>query len=423
MPSDKTFSLTYKDKLSVRSSIKFEVLTFIIIAILGYLLVFKLTSYLADFKVLKNYSRLDILFLLVCLILLFLPMSHISKEIKSIEENRELAKWYPFIIDDKINYGFGKDFENWFNDRYNFRRNYLKLYGWIKYYLSKSSCTNNGVLLNKQNNWFLILKFHKAAQKTFTSEQLSLYLNNIKVLNDYCNKNNKKLYFMIIPEKGMIYKDEIYKGLVLNPLPTSDPIPEIIKNVSQTSGVDILYPFEELQQAKQEKLVFYKNDHHLNDEGYLVVFNSLIKRMNDDGLKFPYLSESDFIIKNSNKARSGERFSMGSGFCTLNVDNESLLNESYKFYTAKRDRVLNKKVLVIGDSYVNMTKQFFTSIFQTSNSIFVRGLAPLARKSVIKNNLKLLNDADVVVVIFSAIQPELLLDMDFEILKNVGSDK
>lgn len=423
MPSSSTFTLTYNEKLSVRSGIKFEAMTFIIIAVLGYLLSYKLTSYLADFKVLSNYSRLDILFLLVCTILMFLPMSHITNDVKSIAENRELAKWVPLINKDKINYNFGKDFDNWFNDRYNFRRDYVNLYGWLRYYFSKYSCINNGVLLNKQNHWFLILKFHKAAQKLFTPEQQRVFSEDIKILSEYCDKTRKKLYFVIIPEKGILYKDEIYEGLISNPLKVYDPVPDIIKNVYTASGVEILYPYDELMKAKKEHLVFFKHDHHLNDVGYLVVFNSLIKRMNADGVPFPQLRECDFTVQETNKARSGSRFSMGSGFCTLNIWDETLLDETYKFYTPKCEHPLQKKVLIIGDSYVNMTKPLFFNMFQTVDSIFVRGLAQAERKDVLRKNLDLLKKADVVVMMFSAIQPEMLLDMDFDILRDARKEQ
>ena len=97
VPSSSTFSLTYKEKLPVRSGIKFEALPFIIIAILGYLLSYKLTSYLADFKTEKKYSRIDIVFLAVCTVIMFLPMIHISDAKKSDAENRNLAVWKPLI--------------------------------------------------------------------------------------------------------------------------------------------------------------------------------------------------------------------------------------------------------------------------------------------------------------------------------------
>lgn len=391
---------------------------FLIIGILGYFLSYKLTDYLAGFKVEKHNSRLDIFFMLVCVIFLFMPMSHITKEVKSVAENRELAKWIPFIDKGKVNYNFGRDYDNWFNDRYNFRKFYIDLYSWLRYYTSKYSCTNNGVLLNKQNHWFLILKFHKAAQKGFTVEQQKLYSENVKILKDYCKRHHKRLYFVVIPEKGMLYKDEIYEGLIKNSFKVHDPIPNIITNVQNTAGVKILYPFKELENAKKKNLIFYKNDHHLNDLGYMVVFNSLIKKMHEDGMNFPYLKETDFNVDESNLARSGARLSKGSGFCTLNIRDDDLLDEVYKRYAAKREHPMNKRVLVLGDSYVNMTRHFFLNMFDTVDTLFVRGLAPAVRKDYLKNNLDLLHASDVVVILFSAIQPEMFLDMDFSFLDN-----
>ena len=88
-----------------RAGIKFDAMMFIIIVILGYLLSFRLTSYLAEFKLEKNYSRIDIVFLAVCALLMYLPMSHISNSKKSDVENRNLAVWKPLITQKgEINY-------------------------------------------------------------------------------------------------------------------------------------------------------------------------------------------------------------------------------------------------------------------------------------------------------------------------------
>ncbi len=66
-------------------------LIFISILVLSFLLAYKIMDYVAYFKVIKNNSRIDIVFLLIFFILLCIPASHISKAMKAKGENRYLA--------------------------------------------------------------------------------------------------------------------------------------------------------------------------------------------------------------------------------------------------------------------------------------------------------------------------------------------
>ena len=124
-PESDTFSLIYNKPVNVKSPTKFDIKLLIVIAVLSFLLAYKLTSYLADFKTLNNASRMDIVFLLLFFAILFIPMSNIDKKtVKSEKENRNLAKYKPFIYKNSINFNFGNDFDNWFSDRF-FLRNYI----------------------------------------------------------------------------------------------------------------------------------------------------------------------------------------------------------------------------------------------------------------------------------------------------------
>lgn len=95
-----------KERLNIKPKIIFDIRILTIILILSYLLTYKLTSYLADFKNLKNQSRIEIIFLTVFFILLVLPCLKINDEIISKAENRKLSPYVPFINKSGINYNF-----------------------------------------------------------------------------------------------------------------------------------------------------------------------------------------------------------------------------------------------------------------------------------------------------------------------------
>ena len=72
------------------SHFEFEIFT--IILVLTFLFTYKLTDYLADFKTLKYKSRIEIVFLSIFFILLFIPMSYINQDKKSIQEKPTKVK-------------------------------------------------------------------------------------------------------------------------------------------------------------------------------------------------------------------------------------------------------------------------------------------------------------------------------------------
>ena len=76
---------------------KYDVLLLITLFTLFFLLYFKILAWLMKLKWVQNKSRIDIVFLTVFFILLFLPMLHISDAEKSEQENRMLAKYTPLI--------------------------------------------------------------------------------------------------------------------------------------------------------------------------------------------------------------------------------------------------------------------------------------------------------------------------------------
>ena len=84
-------------KLLDYQEIKVNIYGFVILVTSYFLFTYKLGKYLSRFKIEEHHSRIDIVFLTVFFILLFVPMLHISDAEKSEQENRMLAKYTPLI--------------------------------------------------------------------------------------------------------------------------------------------------------------------------------------------------------------------------------------------------------------------------------------------------------------------------------------
>lgn len=294
-PDNNVINLEYKKTLNVRTAIKFDFKLFVIILVLTYLLAYKLSNYVADFKSVKEKSRIDILFLTIFFIFLFIPMSHINQDEISKQENRSLAKWQPFIIQNgEINYDFGKNFNEWFNDRFNLRQYFINF---------KNSVTM--LIFNKCEKGL----FDKNSGITYINWDfghidIKIVKNNFKALyslNNYCKLHNIKLYILVVPQKSDIYptkynyiKDD-YKH---------DEFLKYIHYLQQENKIKIVYPYEEMKKvADKGDLLYFKTEHHWTDDGAFICYKELMKIINKDYPDINILDSNDFNIFYNKKVR------------------------------------------------------------------------------------------------------------------------
>ena len=290
-PEDNKIIITYKEPIKIKSSIKFEFEIFVSLLILGFLLIYKLTDYLADFKTIKNQSRIDIVFLLIFFIILFVPMSKINQAKISKQENRTLTKWQSLITENsEINFNFGKNFDNWFNDRFNGRELFISFNNDIQKKASMYFYTKGAYIWNKTNNWLgsndALNRYSFLSDEKFTER----IIQNVKKVKNFCEKNNIKLYILISPFKEEIYYTEIFsKKLNKN---YKDIVIEIKNHIKKETDVDIIYVFDELQELSKEELVFFKTDHHWTDAG---AYSGYLALMNEIKKDFPniYINKAD----------------------------------------------------------------------------------------------------------------------------------
>ena len=288
-------AINSQSRKSVRPSVKFDALLFIIIAILGYLLSYKLTSYLADFKTEKKYSRIDIVFLAVCTVIMFLPMSHISDAKKSDTENRNLAVWKPFINKKgQINYNFGRDYDKWFSDRFNLRNLLLKFNA--KFVLDKNQ---PDVVIGK-DDW-LFYKGENGVRNflnldLFTDDELKYIANYLVSVDEYCKQRNKRFYFFIGPDKNKIY-GEYYPDYIKQTIPNSKSrAMQLINYLHKHTDIKVIYPYNELYQAKEKgELLYWKNDTHWNSLGGYVGYKALTDALINDGVDIEPVKPEKFV--------------------------------------------------------------------------------------------------------------------------------
>ena len=425
IPHRKDFSITYNKKLNVRASLKLDILVLLIIAIITYLVAFKFTSYLADFKINKEKSRIDIVFLAIFFLIMFIPMMRISNEKTSKSENRTLATYKPlFKTKGGLNFSYGKDFDKWFSDRFNLRKELVSLDTNLNYKLRIGAIERHKILLNKNTHWFTNINFHRMATKTFDENELKTYLHNLLELEAYCNKNNKQLYVLFVPEKGTIYNEEIFRYRYNSEDKNTDTTRQISEYIAKNSDINVSYPFDLLYEAKKHQLIYYKNDHHMNDFGNLIYFNNFLKIYNKtNNTNIPLLTEKDFnVVKNNQRKIEGNphKFTNGSEYIAFNTNDKKLLDTTYSHYFAKPDRkLINKTVYVFGDSYSMQFKQFFNNTFRKNYFTPTQFMTDEELHNFAKTYRKEIVNSDVIVVIYAGMACPRIIKMDFSILNEL----
>lgn len=193
-----------------------------------------------------------------------------------LNENRKLAEFPEF------NNEFFINFDKFFTDHLPFRNDYIKFYSkfensienvYIKilgslgvpYYVIR-----NNVILGK-NGWLYYngwvgenLKYYLGTNLP-TEEELSKMVENAEKVSNYFESQGKQFVFYIAPNKEQIYYENMPNGIrVVSEIKRMDMIVDYFQ---KHSNVKILYPKDELLEAKSEKQIYYKYDTHWNEAG------------------------------------------------------------------------------------------------------------------------------------------------------------
>ena len=362
---------------------------FIIISVLSYLLAYKLVDYLADFKTIKDKSRIDIIFLTVFFILLFVPTLKINNAEISAQENRTLATWKPLIKKhQKINYNFGKDFDDWYSDRFYGRAFFMEVYDKFQYKISHYYYKKGVFVLNKKNNW-IGRPTIVAQKKTFTNNDIHNATKNINKINEYCKKNNIKLYILIAPLKEEIYSKEIF-GTEFN---LYDKTTKMKNYLEKHTGVPIILAYNNIKNASKSRYTYFKTDHHWTDEGAYLGYLKLMEQIQKDYPKI-YISErKDFNFYNKNRVRVVPNvFQEGNSYQRMGLKDPKIFDSEYTFFKHKNyDKLKVKteniknggiifqysydinapKIYIFGDSFTLNLLQFIPMSFNNTKNVYI----------------------------------------------------
>lgn len=317
----------------------FNPLMLLSVFILAFFFSYQVIQYVAQYKILQHYSRIDIIFLVIFIILILIPTSHFSKERISIRENRTLEPFPSLFINNTFNTNYTKQFENWFNDHFRGRKNFLDLYTSLK--------TVNIIIKNDQAT------YHQTTHWAFNQKQLqhkalpyqtdNEILLALQGMNDFFIKKGIEFYLLIVPEKIDLYKNfsRLYKLRFWSQAESSFNI-STINFIKENATFPVIYPLEALKKASEKDFVYFKTEHHWTEWGAYQGYLELIKNIQKKFPNIKPLAEDNFEIFYNNKVRSDwfRSFGLGQTFELLNLNIQNInmveaLDTPYKYYTPK----------------------------------------------------------------------------------------
>lgn len=364
-----SFSFYYNGEPKV-----FDWKMFVIIATIGFLAMHKMVHYLAKFKIVEQNSRIDIVFIVFVIAFMYFPASKINHDKISVQENRTLAKYVPLIKEGKINYNYGRDFETWFNDRFNERKFFIDVNSSINRLIDKK-LKNEEAMAGKEN-WLFTKRWNSIEtfqdKELFTPKELEKIKANIEGVQKWAAKNGIKFYILLTFDKERIYPefypDEIKK------IGDLSKIEQTYNFIKDSTSVPVIYPYEQLMKAKNEHLLYYKTGTHWNHRGAYVAYLEMMKRIQQDFPSLHIMSEDEFNI--TPKVEADVDVASALGFDAYKVfPKEDLTYDVFEVknpQTISEHTMVNKKKRIETYDYVNSDKAKKLKAVFYGDSFFLR---------------------------------------------------
>ena len=316
--------------------------------------------------------KIDISIIVIFISLLILPTIiyfFVKEKLPQYNsENRNLATKPVFeIISLK---DFSKKYDDYYNDNLPFREITQRIYNNISYYIFKVKSFNNVIIgkTSKEGN-ILWLFYDKKSDgdpiqyamgtRTFTQEEKNNAVINIKQNTDVLKQKNMELYYFIAPNKSTIYKEMLPDTIEIKN--DNNEILELYEYIKSQGVENIVYPYNELMEAKKENSVFYSLDTHWNYYGGFLGTALLHNKID---------SNYDFLFNNAEIHNYGLMDLQGDLSRILNIsgmykykeenvivgnfleDKQYSINENNGVYTYINDNpLIDKQIVIIGDSF------------------------------------------------------------------------
>lgn len=109
-----------------------------------------------------------------------------------------------------------------------------------------------------------------------SQEEMNEYLNLMVEVQELCEQKGKEFYLLIAPNKAQVYSEKMPSYTIADDYRR---VERLLDYIHDNSDVKIVYPIEELQEAKETLQVYLKTDTHWNEAGAYIGVMALYELM------------------------------------------------------------------------------------------------------------------------------------------------
>lgn len=319
----------------------------------------------------KN-RKIDISIIVIFIILLISPTIiyfFVKEKLPKYDsENRNLAIKPIFELNSLKD--FPKRYDDYYNDNLPFREIIQRIYNNVDYYIFKVKSFNNVVIGKKSENGKILWLFYDKKSdgnpiqyamgtRIFSQEEKNNAVINIKQNTDVLKQKNMELYYFIAPNKSTIYKEMLPNTIEIKN--DKNEILNLYEYIKSQNVTNIVYPYNELMEAKKTNSVFYSLDTHWNYYGGFLGTSMLHNNID---------SNYDYLFKNAKIVNYGLIDLTGDLSRILNISGmhkykeENVIVENFledkKYSITENDGIytyinenplIDKQIVIIGDSF------------------------------------------------------------------------
>ena len=206
-----------------------------------------------------------------------------------------------------------------------------------------------------------------------SQKEIASLKNNLRELSTVGKKTNTKIALLIGPNKSSVYPEMLPSEISISP---TRYINFFINEFNNTENLAVYDPTNDLLAAKEiEGLLYYRTDTHWNSKGAYIAFKNMLGKLD---------LESPRVEFSLQKTKAGDLITISklNNFPLKNGDTwHANIDHKYKLIRNKNsglavneafgeqevvfnsNPIINKKIWVIGDSFVNALKPYYNATF------------------------------------------------------------
>ena len=198
---------------------------------------------------------------------------------------------------------------------------------------------------------------------TLSEDKLRNGLDYLKAIDEWCKKNGKEFYYVIVPDKNKIYGE--YYRLIRKQHSDEYGIGNQFTNyIKKNSDIKVIYLYDILMQNKDKGILYFKHDTHWNDLGAYYGYKALVDLMNISPKSYEF---------DERQQGGGDLENMAKG--VINKDNEKYKYSKLKNVCKSHERKSickndfgNRKLFMLRDSFGGRLILYLGNIFNEINT-------------------------------------------------------